>query len=216
MVRMEKMRDIVISVVISVALLTILLLVLVIGSYIYTFIAPPYQIEDQYEVFKDLLTVILTIAGIAIGTVGYVIYRHVSERIESRMSKNAEVIESGMRKKSEASLDLGVALTLCLTSYTFWQSYENTKQYFYLEGAIALTETAYERMSYLDVREPKNESLMCEIMNNLGYYLAERKKGEDKEFAIVCANYIKDKMGKYPDQRGNWKNTYDFIFRQYP
>jgi hypothetical protein len=175
---MEEMRDIAISVVISIFLCAILVVIFVICSYIYPYIAPSYQIEDQYEVFKDLLIILLTIAGIAMGTVGYVIHKHLLKFTESTIRKNAEVIGNKMRKNAELSLDWSSTLNFYLTGYTFWNIYDETKQNMYLEAAIFLTEKAYERMSYLDEQEPKNESLICGLMNNLGFYLATRKREE--------------------------------------
>lgn len=211
----EKMKDIGISVVISVAtILFVILLLVLISSHIYTFLTPPYQIAEQYEVFKDLLAIILAIIGVAVGVMGYGIYRYVSERVEGKAMEK-------VGRAAGDSMDWSCAFALCETGYTFWRLYKRTNKDFYLKEAIVLTEMAYKHASSLDERDPKYEKMMCDIMNNIGYYYAERariEKGriEDREFARDCARYIRDKILKYPDQRAIWQETYDFIFEQYP
>ena len=108
------------------------------------------------------------------------------------------------------------AYTLLNLGYSSWLSYNETKQSRQLTTAISFTEMAYSYASELDERESRNELLKCVIMNNLGYYLAEREREEDREFARECAEFIRNRIQKYPFKRAQWQDTYDYIILKYP
>jgi hypothetical protein len=84
-----------------------------------------------------------------------------------------------------------------------------------LEYAISITRQAYMNVQTLDEENKLYERLICETMNNLGYYLAERKLDSDREFANQCAEFIKKKFRNYPECSTNWQDTCDFIKVRY-
>lgn len=202
MVRMEKRRDIPISTVVCVAIFIIPLL----NSYIIL-----HQIAERYEIFKELFTFILAITGVV--AVGYGIYRYISKRFVSHIESS---VESSLKKEEKEIVNYGSGSLFLNLGYNTWQTYKVTRESEHLETAVFLTEKAYSIVSELDERETRNELLKCEIMNNLGYYLAERGRGEDREFARDCAQFIRNKIQKYPDKRASWQDTYDYILLKYP
>lgn len=220
---MEKIRDRPKGKVVRVVFvaLYIILLIFLIGSYITT---EDSQIADKYGIFKDILTIILAIAGVAIAALGYVIYLFMLEQaqtsldkwekqVESRMKEWEKQVNSSIKKREEEFLDYTTSMLFTNIGYIYWMNYGITRDKKQLGDAIGITERAYERLRTLDEKEPRNEVLKCEVMNNLGYYLAERKKPEDREFARECAEFIKKRIGKYPKKRKSWQHTYDHIIR---
>jgi len=199
--------------VVGVAILFLILLLALIGSYIYTFITPAYEIADKYEVFRDLLTIILAIAGVSIAAGGYLGYRYVSAVFRRDVDSAIEQARALARMDTHRVN----AYVFASTGYAFWHTYDAMKQASFLEEAIRFTETAYtHHAAKLDEQQPENQRLICDIRNNLGYYLAERKKPEDKALARDCAEYIIRKIPTYPDASQTWQGTYNFIMQQYP
>jgi hypothetical protein len=192
---MERMKDIPISTVVCT----------------YNFIAIPYQIGEQYTIFMNIISFILAIAGVA--AVVYGIYRYISARVVSHIESS---VESIMKKKEKEIVNYGSGNLFLNLGHNTWVTYETTKERRHLEMAVSLTEKAYSIVSKLDERETRNELLKCHIMNNLGYYLAERGEPEDREFARDCAQFIRDKIQKHPDKRKIWQDTYNYIFTKYP
>ena len=227
----------------------IILLLCLIGYYIYDFIKRPYEIEDQYRLFLDLLTIILAIAGIAIAALGYGIYQFILEQakrmldnwergIEDSINKNVSHLESSLgewescfksdmekwknrfesdaEKRENDFLNFSGSLVFLNTGYSIWLIYEDNKKSENLEMAINLTENAYSYIKELDEKKSAVKKIKCQIMNNLGYYLAERGNPEDKEIIMKYAEFIKDCILLYPDKKSDYLDTYGFIIKKYP
>lgn len=227
----------------------IILLSCLIGYYIYGFIKRPYEIEDQYHLFLDLLVIILTIASVAIAVLGYGIYQFILEQAQRKVNDWERVIEVSIKEKesglvsnlerweslfksdmekwknrfeSDAEkrendfLNFSGSLVFLNTGYTIWLVYEDNKKSENLEMAINLTENAYSYIKELDEKKPAVKKIKCQIMNNLGYYLAERGNIEDKEIIMKYAELIKDCILLYPDKKSNYLDTYGFIIKKYP
>jgi hypothetical protein len=86
-----------------------------------------------------------------------------------------------------------------------------------LEYAISFVKRAYEEYyeKIVDKDNWENEKLVCKIRNNLGYYLAERGRGEDKQLAIECSDYVNENLIKYPSFASDYQDTIDFIKSKY-
>jgi len=152
------------------------------------------------------------VSGIALMFIGFItivgfgFYRFLSIRLRNEVTL---VAETEMHKAS-GRLYTNIGLS-------YWTDYKITKNKEYLKQAIYLTEKAYSfHGSKLDERLRTNELLICTMRNNLAYYLAERKRPEDKEVARRYAEYIRQKMPNYPEYKERWNDTYNFVLRQYP
>ena len=176
-----------------------------------------YEIREGYELFRDILAVVLTIAGIAIAVLGYGIYESVL--------KHAENI---IKEKKKEFISFSTALLFLNMGYFHWQHYkidykleekEENKQNAYAlhhrKLAIDLTEDAYKLIQQLNIDDLKYEELKCQIMNNLGYYLTTRGEEKDRELSIRCAYYIRERIDKFPDRRNEWQDTFDYITQKY-
>jgi hypothetical protein len=174
-------------------------------------ISDKYQIGvgKEYELFRDILAILLTITGIAVGTIGYAMYRTISEHLENTMSKKIDVFT-----------DYSYALLNNNIGFSYWLRYDETHEKIakarYLETAIMLTLDAYRHVCLLDETEQRNELLKCKIMNNLGYYLATRKNEGDRSLAISCAEFIINRIDKYHKERDAWEDTSRHITNRYP
>lgn len=175
------------------------------GIYIHKF-AIAYTIKTEYDLFKDLLTVILTIAGLAIAAGGYLVFQVLSTKIEKQALSAAET------KRWRA-----LATFFVHDGFNQWVLYKNTSNKEYLDRAIDATETAYEfYASRLDQRRRENELIICTIRNNLACYYAERQLPEDKKIARDYAKYVYERIKKFPRSRTQWEETYNFVKTKYP
>ena len=94
-------------------------LILVLVFFIVTLIFASIGIcrgADQYELFRDLLSVILAIAGISIAAGGYLVYRVLMNIIEHR----AENIYNKMGSADEVERLKSMANVTLHSGYTYW------------------------------------------------------------------------------------------------
>ncbi len=63
--------------------------------------------------------------------------------------------------------------------------------------------------------DQRNERLKCQIMNNLGWYLADGGEEKDRDFSKTCAYYIMKRIENFPDKREDWQETFDYIIKKY-
>ncbi len=191
---------------------TVLIIVVLVGAfsslciYIYKFAVTSYKIADRYELFRDLLTVVLAIAGLAIAAGGYLAFRVLSINIQKQALSAAET--EMLRSSASSFIHIG---------YNQWVLYKNKKNKIYLEQAIDATERAYKAYaSKLNEHERENELIVCRIRNNLAYYYAEKQSPTDKKIARDYAKYIYERIQKFPEFREDWEDTYNFVQIKYP
>lgn len=177
--------------------LLILIGVIIIGEY-------QIEVKEGYEIFRDILIFILTIAGVCIAAGGYGIYLLINKSIENRIKKREEEFSA-----------YSTAMLFTNMGYTYWENYDilsSDKKYLqYLKAAINITERAHSHARILNEKDPRNEVLKCEILNNLVYYLAVRGNAEDREIAMQGAEFVKKRIEKYPKKSKSWQDTYDYV-----
>ena len=174
-------------------------------------------VGKEYELFRDILTIILAVSGLSIAIVGYGIYHSI-----------LKYAEKSMKKREEDFILLSTALLYVDMGFFHWQHYEidykieakeENKQNEYAvhhkNNAINLTERAYKKVLKLDVSDQRNERLKCQIMNNLGWYLADGGEEKDRDFSKKCAYYIMKRIENFPDKREQWQETFDRIIEKY-
>ena len=212
-------RYIILLYILIIALIAILILVglQIIGGY---------EVSEGYELFRDILTIILAILGLSIAILGYLIYEFILHSAKGKVEKwkadfqgDIEKVHKDFQDKVEKEhQDFSVYSTSMLylnIGTSIWMEYVFEKNSKKLEYAIDITRKAYMDIQTLDEENKLYERLKCETMNNLGYYLAERKHDSDREFANQCAEFIKKKIRDYPKSSTNWQDTCDFIKVRY-
>jgi len=144
-----------------------------------------------------LMVVIAIIAGLA--------YLVLSRSVEGKVISSAE-------KK----LNFEVSNVQADTAHTFYIHYENTQNRKYLDRAIDLnTQTYASHARFLDLKSPDNEKLVCWLRNNLAYYLAERRNVADEKLAKEHAEFIIQRGVEQAKWWPRFKDTYDFVYKQY-
>jgi len=207
-----------------------LLLSIMVSSLIVVYTITRYQLEapDKYTIFVDLITIILALAG----AIGFVVFRLISREVESQLR---EALREDERVLREGQIYTRVE-SMANTGLSFYEQYRTLsglKDYIknkkktpseidpmrYLNRAIERTTSALELAEELD--EKKYERIICICKNNLAYYLAERqKKGKaqpgDKELAKKYAEYVRERMDKYPRLVASLADTCEFVKQQFP
>ncbi len=148
-----------------------------------------------YEVFRDILTLLLAIAAVA-GATMYI-------TIDNRLSKS-------LNEKLKTELNKNIAHFLLDISNSNWREYKNMNSN-KLDLAIDTAERAQRYANELDERKPDNVWLLCKLKNNLAYLYAEKR--DEKDLAYKYADYIKGNIDKARNdkERKDWKETYDFV-----
>ena len=158
----------------------------------------------KYDIFKDLITLILSIGGIVIAIAGYFIYLLILEKTKAAAQSAAE--EEAHRVSAGVLTHVGLS---------YWHDFQRTTDSNDLNEAIDVTELAYSRHTeHLDER--KHERLICDVKNNLAYYYAKRGSPVDRKTAKVFADYVEERSSKYPDAKETWVDTVEFVRKQYP
>lgn len=176
------------------------------------------------ELFRDLLTIILAIAGIGIAAGGGLVYmiinasmRRSAEEFHREMRLNVEQFREEVRSAVNEERLRSMALSHMSSGYGWWRSYKETSEVAHREEAIRETEYAYSSYAiHLDEKEADNQLVICAIENNLAYYYAERQRPEDRDLAREYAEYIRKKIPAHPHEKVTWEDTYKFVLQQYP
>lgn len=143
-----------------------------------TFTVPPII---EHKLFKDLLVLILAIAGIVITIMGYGAYRILERHIEDYAREVMN--EVYLRAQASAITHLG---------FIFWRIYKSDqRKMFNLNHAIELTKHAYRYTQDLSEKKTENKRLMCTVRSDLAHYLAEYcRRGQGSEVdRIVALDY---------------------------
>jgi hypothetical protein len=158
--------------------------------------------EIVYQMFRDLLIIVLAIATLFVTSFGVLIYGLLSRRL--KMVARGEAEEEMLKQR---------AYSLATIGYSYWHNYRNSKNPEYLKLAIALTERALSECHKL---KKEDEALICMIKNNLAYYLAEDGRLEYRQKALEYAKYIYDRIDKYPSAKAQWLDTYNYVRQRFP
>ena len=179
-----------------------------VGYLLWGWWARPMVLPEKqgYDIFKDLVTLILTIGGIVIAIAGYFIYLIISVQTQAAARTAAEE----EMQKSSAALMTYIGLS-------YWYDYRDSgpKNMNYLNQAIDLTQGAYSSHA-MQLDERKHEKLVCSILNNLAYYYAKRASPNDRQKARDYAEYIEKRSSKYPDEAEHWEDTVREVRKVYP
>lgn len=170
------------------------------------FLGWPHRNVNQYELFRDLLVIILALAGLAIAFIGLVVYELISKGLETKVEK-----------KVAGEVNYAISTIFLELSYDYWRAYEiggkfqrdKTNE---LERAIEKSKKALTRAERLDTKQKIFEFTLCLAKNNLAYHLAARNRTKDTEKAISLAKYAYDRAGDFDFEKTcHWMETYGFV-----
>lgn len=192
-------------------------LVIVIGIFIFAFFLGglfsqlflgKYLITNKYEVFRDILIIVLSLSAVGIALLGLAIYKLISQSLDGKIETKLNEEMNFITCKFYIEL-----------SDIYWKHYErdyeidsqiSESEKHYLQMAIEQSERALEKANFLD--EKKFESLICVAKNNLAYHLAMRGCPDDDKRAIPLAKYVYDRVWNYDyKETCYWVETYAFV-----
>ena len=126
-------------------------------------------------------------------------------------------VEASAQDRVRRSLTYAQGFILLTLGQSTWNHYTISANSAFREEAIFLATHAHDQfVSLLDISNPANERLMCDLRNNLGYYLAERQGADDAELSRQCAAFLRDHLAGYPSEAANWSETIGFIENRFP
>lgn len=161
---------------------------------------PPGMFK-KYDVFRDLLSILLAIIGMVIVVVGGILYRLLSRGLQEQVKTGVE---------QETSVVLSHLFTQLSGVYT--SEYEpdptKTRKEQYKELAKKMSQTALAYAENLSEKDFENE--ICSAKNNLAYDLIVRKREQDGKLARELAEYIYKRAHKYGDNY-RWLETYGLV-----
>ena len=172
--------------------------------------------SDRYDVLRDTLTIVLAVTAIVIAVLGLAAYRVL--RLTLTESIHEEIDEKYLRLIARSQVAAG---------YIHWDHYKKTELSFLLEYAIQVTEEAHTHIrnsSDKGREDEKFESEAIGIINNWGYYLAEKAKAcnqgiwegetiseQEKALARSFADFLEQRLHKYPDFVNAYGDTINYI-----
>lgn len=200
----KKLSRILLDIVLPIA---IIFLAISAGFYFFSRSKATAEIVNTSPVFRDVLQIVLAVAAVAIAAFGYLIYRIVVQRLQIR----AEEEIGSERRRTTAKLYTYMGLLR-------WRDFERItpSDPRYREDAIDVTEKAHEYASALDEHDPRNEWIIAAVRNNLAWYLADRRRPQDRDKARGYAQYIHVRSQNFPEEREEWERTYEEVMRVYP
>jgi hypothetical protein len=187
---------------------------------IFTFVklaVTTYKLNDtnavKYDLFIDLLLIIVT----ALGIVGIAIYKWIYKKIDDYVKRETKELKKQAEERFLKNRHFTEAHTLKNAGYLHYHIYkehysecknsdERERASEELGGAIEYTDSALNLTRELNEKE--NKILICIIMNNLICYIAAKqkciKKREDNKFK----EYLKYKENKYLIDK---EKVYEFV-----
>lgn len=181
------------------------------GVFVFTFyvISPLFfqfqevQVIDKYkyEVFNDLLTIVLVISGLGITVLGVAMYTLISQGLNRRV-----------KEKVGEEMNFTTCKFFNNLSYTYWRLYEppnykmgdeetfDESQKRYLQIAIDQCNHALEKADLLNEEKKEYKQLISSVKNNLAYHLAMQGSG-DREGVISLAKYTYDGILDYSSEK---------------
>jgi len=161
---------------------------------------------DKYDVMKDTLVIVLSLAGILIAVFGIGTYFLLRTTLNQYLSE--EISDRFYRAIVRGHIN---------QAYFLWQQFQHTREEFLLEHAINVNRQAYDQAQSLKEERPDNELILCSIRNNLGYYLATKREptSDDMLEARSLADYLETKVNSYPEEGIDWRDTIAYIRRRF-
>lgn len=167
------------------------------------------------QTFKDVLQMVLAVAGLAIAVFGAGAYRLLSQQIEEKVASS-----------SEKRLRIANAIHKIDFGLVYWDFFRRSAylakpdRLAYLDRAVEWTRQAYEgEVAGLGDQEREVERLMLQIRNNWAYYIYEKdlwggpggvSEGE-KRTALSFVGYVEERRVRHPDLAFDLLDTIDRV-----
>ena len=174
------------------------------------------EIAVDQQVFKDVLQTVLAVAALAIAAFGYGTYKILSSQIEAKV-----------RKDTERRYQLTTAYHRVSLAYVYWLLYQTANERaetarVYLDTAINHTRRTYDdHVSGSNRSDAEFETLACQIVNNLAYYVSEqhykfgnvdlRKQAECLSFV----DWLEERINNHPAYALDYLDTVETVRKRF-
>lgn len=181
------------------------------------------------ETFKEVLQVVLTVAGVSIAVFGFGIYGLVSQQIESKVAAS-----------TERRYRISMAYQRLSVGMAYWHLFRHYPRYTrrssrpypvggdieedpaedYIRNALDQTRRAYEEhAAFLDEKERDVEQLLCNIRNNWAWFISEKLgkyavTREERAKASAYVTYLRQRLGKCPSSDPQYFDTIETVSRR--
>ena len=187
---------------------------LVQGTVMMTPSGQQLEVVTDHQIFRDVLQTVLAVAAIGITAFGVGAYRLLSSQIGNKV-----------RKRIEARYLKSLAYHRAALGYMNWILYENSKPQpdiakIYLDEAIRHTRVAYDENAVnLDARETEYEHLICQVRNNLAFFISEKHiefgplDATVKAECLSFANWLEARIDNHPTDAHEYRDTIDTVMQ---
>lgn len=184
---------------------------------------------NQYEVFRDLLIIILTLAGLTIALFGLGVYLLLRGRIEGIARKEAKKKSAEAQAKVTHRLVLEIVKIAIKPARERWrtgqalqedkkakrESLENWS-IDSLKDALKFAEDTLPVVQNKDFWENvENKEYLLRLKNNLAYYMAWRKETGDRKDARLYAREIEKEAHSQTIPNYEHLDTAAWVFRRF-
>lgn len=164
--------------------------------------------NNQFEAFRDILVIVLTLTGIFIAAIGGLAFLTLRRLLADSIEKivNERVWREVFRSRG-------------MLGYTLAVQYEKRKEELMFDLAMEVFGSMNQFTKELDERISDSEVAIGEFRNNWGYSLALRRssdlKAGDAKLALGFADYLENILTKYPQHADAWSHTIDTIRKRF-
>lgn len=228
---MKKWHWVIISVVVA------MIVVIVIVFFMYGYFPRPffaggkYRAVNQYEVFRDLLIIILTLAGLSIAVLGASLYMALKGRVEVVAKKEAKKRTDEVQAEVTQRLVLQNVKTVLNLAYENWRTIKTRttqkgqkveREYLQdwsidvLMNILTFAEETLPVAQNKDFWENvENKEHLMKLKNNLAFYMAYRQKDAHRKDARLYAKEIEEEARSQSVPDYEYLDTAAWVLRQF-
>jgi len=190
-----------------------------------------YRAVNQYEIFRDLLIIIVTLAGLSLVVFGASVYLALRGRIEEIAQREAKETSDEAQAKVTRRLVLEIVKMAIKHSHDKWRTakalqdqedQEDERKSLQnwsirsLKDALTFAEDTLPVSQNKDFWENvENKKHLIRLKNNLAFYMACRKKIGDREDARLYAKEIEEEARSQSVPNYHYLDTVAWVLRQF-
>lgn len=190
-----------------------------------------YRMVNQYEVLRDLLTIVLTLAGLVIALLGVGVYLVLKGRIEDIARKEAKKRSDEVQAQVTHRLVLQFVKIAIALAYENWRTIktraaqkgqEAEREHLQdwsigaLRDALTFAEETLPVAQNKDFWEKvENKEHLIKLKNNLAFYMAYRRKDAHRKNARLYAREIEEEARSQSVPDYDYLDTAAWVLRQF-
>ncbi len=186
-----------------------------------------YRAVNQYEIFRDLFLIILTLAGLSIAVISMGVYQVLKGRVEDTARKEAKKSSAKVTRRLVLEI-VKMAIEPARNSWRIANTLQNQKDkeperkrlrnwsIKSLQDALIFAEDTLPVAQNKDFwQNPKQKGHFITLKNNLAFYMACRKDVVDRKDAREYASEIEEEAHSQSVPDYHCLDTAAWVFRQF-